>query len=166
MPLKDLGYIRLTALAAVAAGASVATVGIPLCGLLSDRIGRRATFRIGSVGLIVFAGPYFWLLSQRSTFCIVLATVVAIGLIWPFVTASLSTMLAEMFGSEVLRNFSWVSDRRRTGWRHCATFGDTAACRGSRSLAMDSHLHRGYCVCFPSRGSTWSRATAGCASSA
>jgi MFS family permease len=94
---KELGYPRLTVLAAVAAGALVATAMIPVCGILSDRIGRRSTFRIGSLGLVFFAGPYFWLLSQRSTVCIFLATVVAIGLVWPFVTASLSTLLAEMF---------------------------------------------------------------------
>ena len=98
---KELGYTRLTTLAAVAAGALVATITIPACGLLSDRIGRQATFRIGLVGLILFAGPYFWLLSQRGTLYILLATVAAIGLIWPFVTASLSTLLSEMFRPEV-----------------------------------------------------------------
>src|SRR5271167_4556706 len=63
----NLGYSRPTALTAIAVGALIATFTIPLCGLLSDRIGRRPVFLAGSVGLIAFSAPYFWLLSQRST---------------------------------------------------------------------------------------------------
>jgi len=62
----NLGYSRPTALTAIAAGALIATFTIPLCGLLSDRVGRRPVFLAGSVGLIAFSAPYFWLLSQRS----------------------------------------------------------------------------------------------------
>ena len=89
-----LGYSRVTTLTAIAVGALVATVMIPLCGWLSDRVGRRRIFLVGCAGLVAFSVPYFWLLSQRSTFCILVASVVAIGLIWPLVTATLSTLLA------------------------------------------------------------------------
>ena len=129
---KELGYTRLTALTAVASGALVATVMIPQCGLLSDRIGRRATFRIGLTGLILFVGPYFWLLSQRSTSCIVLASVIAIGLIWPLVTASLSTMLAEMFPPEV--RYSGISLGYQIGG---ALVGGTAPFVATLLLASD-----------------------------
>ena len=129
---KELGYTRLTALAAVAAGALVATAMIPVCGHLSDRIGRRTTFRIGLTGLIVFAGPYFWLLSQRSTFSIVFATVIAIGFVWPFVTASLSAVLAEMFPPEV--RYSGISLGYQIGG---ALVGGTAPLVATLLLAVD-----------------------------
>lgn len=129
---KELGYTRFTALTAVASGALVATVMIPLCGLLSDKIGRRATFRIGLAGLILFAGPYFWLLSRRSSFGIETASVLAIGLIWPFVTASLSTMLAEMFPPEV--RYSGISLGYQIGG---ALVGGTAPFVATLLLAAD-----------------------------
>ena len=129
---KELGYPRLTALAAVAAGAFVATAMIPACGYLSDRIGRRTTFRIGLTGLIIFAGPYFWLLSRRSTFSIVFASVVAIGFIWPFITASLGTLLAEMFRPEV--RYSGISLGYQIG---AALVGGTAPLVATLLLAED-----------------------------
>jgi MFS family permease len=49
-----LGYSRPMTLTAIALGAFVATITIPLCGLLSDRVGRRTVFLTGSAGLIAF----------------------------------------------------------------------------------------------------------------
>ena len=129
---KNLGYSRLTVLVAVAAGAMVATAMIPVCGLLSDRIGRRSTFRIGSAGLVLFVGPYFWLLSQRSTFCIFFATILTIGLVYPFMAASLSTLLAEMFQPEV--RYSGISLGYQIG---AALVGGTAPLVATLLLSAD-----------------------------
>jgi metabolite-proton symporter len=127
-----LKYSRATTLTAIAVGAFVATITIPLCGWLSDRLGRRRVFLAGSIGLIAFSGPYFWLLSQRSTFCILLASVVAIGLIWPLVTATLSTLLAEMFPPQV--RYSGISFGYQIG---AALVGGTAPLVGTLLLAAD-----------------------------
>lgn len=127
-----LGYSRATTLTAIAVGALIATATIPLCGLLSDRLGRRAIFMAGCAGLIVFSAPYFWLLSQRSTFCILVASAVAIGLIWPLVTATLSTLLAEMFQPEV--RYSGISFGYQIGG---ALVGGTAPLVGTLLLAAD-----------------------------
>ena len=127
-----LGYPRATTLTAIAVGAFVATATIPLCGLLSDRLGRRKVFLAGSAGLVAFSGPYFWLLSQRSTFCIVVASVIAIGLIWPLVTATLSTLLAEMFQPQV--RYSGISFGYQIGG---ALVGGTAPLVGTLLLAAD-----------------------------
>jgi metabolite-proton symporter len=129
---NELGYSRLTALVAVAAGALVATVMIPVYGLLSDRIGRRSAFLIGSGSLVSFAGPYFWLLSQRSTFYIVVATVVALGLVWSLVTASMCTLLAEMFQPEV--RYSGISLGYQIG---AALVGGTAPLVATLLLSAD-----------------------------
>jgi len=127
-----LGYSRATTLTAIAVGAFIATATIPLCGLLSDRFGRRAIFMAGCAGLIAFSAPYFWLLSQRSTFCILVASAVAIGLIWPMVTATLSTLLAEMFQPEV--RYSGISVGYQIGG---ALVGGTAPLVGTLLLAAD-----------------------------
>jgi metabolite-proton symporter len=128
----NLGYSRPTALTAIAAGALIATFTIPLCGLLSDRIGRRPVFLAGSVGLIAFSAPYFWLLSQRSTVCILIASIIAIGLIWPLVTATLSSLLAEMFQPRV--RYSGISFGYQIGG---ALVGGTAPLVGTLLLAHD-----------------------------
>ena len=128
----NLGYSRPTALTAIAVGALIATFTIPLCGLLSDRIGRRPVFLAGSVGLIMFSAPYFWLLSQRSTVCILIASIVAIGVIWPLVTATLSSLLAEMFQPRV--RYSGISFGYQIGG---ALVGGTAPLVGTLLLALD-----------------------------
>ncbi|HEV7614208.1 MAG TPA: MFS transporter [Steroidobacteraceae bacterium] len=127
-----LGYSRATTLTAIAVGAFIATAAIPLCGLLSDRFSRRTIFMAGCAGLIAFSAPYFWLLSQRSTFCILVASAVAIGLIWPLVTATLSTLLAEMFQPEV--RYSGISVGYQIGG---ALVGGTAPLVGTLLLAAD-----------------------------
>jgi MFS family permease len=128
----NLGYSRPTALTVIAVGALIATFTIPLCGLLSDRIGRRPVFLVGSVGLIAFSAPYFWLLSQRSTVCILIASIIAIGLIWPLVTATLSSLLAEMFQPRV--RYSGISFGYQIGG---ALVGGTAPLVGTLLLALD-----------------------------
>jgi len=72
------------------------------------------------------------LLAQRSTFCILLASVVAIGLIWPLVTASLSTLLAEMFQPEV--RYSGISLGYQIG---AALVGGTAPLVATLLLSAD-----------------------------
>jgi metabolite-proton symporter len=128
----NLGYSRATVLTAIAVGALIASFSIPLCGLLSDRIGRRPVFLAGSVGLIAFSAPYFWLLSQRSTVCILIASIIAIGLIWPLVTATLSSLLAEMFQPRV--RYSGISFGYQIGG---ALVGGTAPLVGTLLLALD-----------------------------
>jgi MFS family permease len=128
----SLGYARVTALAAVAAGAFVGTLMIPVYGSFSDRVGRRSLFLAGCIALIAFAGPYFWLLSLRSTFGIVLASVIALGLIWPVVAASESTLLAELFGPEV--RYSGISLGYQLG---AALAGGTAPLIGTMLLVAD-----------------------------
>jgi MFS family permease len=128
-----LGYSRPMALVAIAAGALVGTITMPVYGSLSDRIGRRSLFLAGSVALIVIAGPYFWLLSLRSTVGIVLASVIAIGLVWPIVAAAESTLLAEMFRPEV--RYSGISLGYQLG---AALAGGTAPLIGTMLLVTDN----------------------------
>jgi len=127
-----LGYSRVLTLASIAAGAVVACVMIPVYGALSDRVGRYPVFAAGAAGLIAFAAPYFWLLSQRSTFALMLASTVALGLLWPLVTSVLSSMLVEFFDAPV--RYSGISLGYQVG---AALVGGTAPLVATLLLSLD-----------------------------
>ncbi len=96
-----LTFDRLTALNAVTIGTLAATLMIPLMGSLSDKVGRKPVFICGTIGMILFAFPYFYLLSLGSTLWLFVATVVALGVFWAPVTAVLGTMFSEIFSANV-----------------------------------------------------------------
>jgi metabolite-proton symporter len=98
---NQIGFDKVTALNAVTIGTLVSTAAIPLMGLLADRVGRKPLYVAGTVALIAFAFPYFWLLSLKSAFWLTAATVVGLGLLWAPVTAVLGTLYSEIFATEV-----------------------------------------------------------------
>lgn len=96
-----LTYQKSQALEAVTLGALVATIMIPLMGLLSDKIGRQRMYA-GSVFVLgLFIVPWFMLLNTGTTWGIVLATVIAFGVLWAPVTAVLGTLCSEIFSANV-----------------------------------------------------------------
>jgi metabolite-proton symporter len=98
---KYLGYNQITVLNAVTIATLVTTLAIPLMGKLSDRIGRKPLYIGGAIAIILFAFPYFYLLSLKSTFALILATVIGLGLFWAPVTAVLGTLFSEIFSTKV-----------------------------------------------------------------
>lgn len=98
---NQCGFDRTTALAAVMIATAVTTVLIPFMGSLADRLGRRPLYIGGTVGILLFAFPYFRLLESRSTFGLVAATVVGLGLLWAPITAVLGTLYSEIFATRV-----------------------------------------------------------------
>src|SRR5262249_32362150 len=76
-------------------------------------------------------------LSQRSIFTLVLASVVALGLIWPLVTSVLSTMLAELFDTSV--RYSGISLGYQLG---AALVGGTAPLLATLLLSADQRRSR------------------------
>lgn len=96
-----LTYQKSQALEAVTFGALVATVMIPLMGLLSDKVGRKRMYAVSVCLLGLFIVPWFLLLNTGTTGGIVLATVVMFGLLWAPVTAVLGTLCSEIFSANV-----------------------------------------------------------------
>ena len=96
-----LHYQKSQALEAVTLGALVATIMIPLMGLLSDKIGRQRMYAISVFLLGLFIVPWFMLLNTGTTWGIVLATVIAFGILWAPVTAVLGTLCSEIFRANV-----------------------------------------------------------------
>ena len=98
---STLTYQKSQALEAVTLGALVATLMIPLMGLLSDKVGRQRMYAISVFVLGLFIVPWFMLLNTGNTWGIVLATVIAFGVLWAPVTAVLGTLCSEIFSANV-----------------------------------------------------------------
>jgi len=97
----QLGFSRTAALNAVTIATIVTTILIPIMGRLSDKWGRKKLYVGGTIGMILYAFPYFWLLQQDSVFFLILATVLGLGVIWAPITAVLGTMFSEIFQSNI-----------------------------------------------------------------
>ena len=97
----QLDFSRTTTLNAVTIGTIVTTLLIPVMGSLSDKIGRKKLYVGGSILMILYAFPYFWLIHQGSDLLLIVATVIGLGIIWAPITAVLGTMFSEIFSPEV-----------------------------------------------------------------
>ncbi|THU01075.1 MHS family MFS transporter [Lampropedia puyangensis] len=97
----SLKFERITVLNAVTIATLVTTLMIPIMGRLSDSIGRRRLFVIGTIIMALFTFPYFMLLEQGTTTTLVIATVVGLGFVWAPITAVLGTLFSEIFSTRV-----------------------------------------------------------------
>lgn len=97
----NLGFSRTATLTAVMIATIITTILIPIMGNLSDKIGRKKLFIGGSIGMALFAIPYFWLLQQKSVLLLIVATVIGLGVIWAPITAVLGTMFSEIFDAKI-----------------------------------------------------------------
>ena len=99
--LVGLGYERVAALNVVLVAALIAVPVMLYFGALSDRIGRKKVFVWGSVAIVVYALPYFWLLNQGSALLSTAAVVVGFSIIWSTYGSVLGTFFAESFPPNV-----------------------------------------------------------------
>ena len=99
--VDSLGFERSTVLNAILVSALVGFAAMLAVGSLSDRIGRKKTFLGGTVAIIVYAIPFFWLLNQGSVVLLYVACLIGFGLIWPTYGALIGTLLAESFTPDI-----------------------------------------------------------------
>ena len=99
--LVGLGYKRVEALNVVLIAALIAVPVMLYFGALSDRIGRKKVFIIGTIAIALYAGPYFWLLNQGSAVISTLAVVLGFSIIWSTYGSVLGTFFAESFPPNV-----------------------------------------------------------------
>jgi MHS family shikimate/dehydroshikimate transporter-like MFS transporter len=90
-----------TALLGVSVAAAIMCVLTPVYGALSDRVGRRPVFALGAVAFGLFALPSFLLFNTGQTVWIVLALVVAFGIIHPAMEGIISSFWSEIFETRV-----------------------------------------------------------------
>lgn len=98
---QQLNFNQTSILMAVTVGTIVTTILMPIMGSLSDKIGRKKLYVGGTILMIFFAFPYFWLIHQESVFLLFLATIIGLGIIWAPITAVLGTMFSEIFSANV-----------------------------------------------------------------
>ncbi|MBA4493989.1 MFS transporter [Paenactinomyces guangxiensis] len=98
---SHLGFPKTTVLNAVTIATLITTIAIPIMGKWSDRVGRKPLYVWGTVAIILYAFPYFYLLSSKSHFLLIAATVIGLGILWAPVTAVLGTLFSEIFTTHV-----------------------------------------------------------------
>ncbi|MGE7924450.1 MFS transporter [Viridibacillus arvi] len=98
---SNLGFSRTAVLNSVMVATVITTILIPIMGSLSDKYGRKKLYIAGTVGMMLYAFPYFWMLQQQSVALLVIATIVGLGVIWAPITAVLGTMFSEIFDAKV-----------------------------------------------------------------
>jgi MFS family permease len=117
----SIGFSRTTALNVITVATLVTTLCIPLMGILSDKIGRKRVFLFGAAGLALFAFPYFYLLSLKSTFWVYAISIIALGILWSSIASIIGTMFTEMFSTNV--GYTGITLGYQTG---SALFGGTS----------------------------------------
>src|SRR5699024_804519 len=97
----SLNYSQSATLAAVALGTILTTILMPVMGSWSGKIGRKKIYVGGTVLMMLYAFPYFWLIHQDSILLLFIATIIGLGVIWAPITAVLGTMFSEIFSAKV-----------------------------------------------------------------
>lgn len=98
---EQLDFSRTVTLNAVTIATIITTILIPIMGSISDKIGRKRLYVGGTILMMLYAFPYFWLIHQESDLLLILATIIGLGIIWAPITAVLGTMFSEIFSPEV-----------------------------------------------------------------
>jgi len=98
---QKVGLARQDVLNGILIAAACALVSIPLCGALSDRLGRRPVYLFGACVTALFAYPLFWLLDTGSTPLVWLALVVALVFAHSPMYGPQAAFLSELFGTRV-----------------------------------------------------------------
>jgi len=98
---QKVGIDREIVLNGILVAAASAIVAIPICGAISDRIGRRPVYLFGAAVTALWAYPLFRLLDTGSTPLVWLALVVALVFAHSPMYGPQAAFLAELFGTRV-----------------------------------------------------------------
>ncbi len=93
----NAGFATGAILLGVTLGAAVETVTIPFFGGLADRYGQRPVYVAGLAGMVVWAYPFFLMIHTGSVPLMVLALIVAQGLVHGSVYGAQASYFAELF---------------------------------------------------------------------
>ena len=98
---QNLNFNQTSILMAVTVATIITTILMPVMGSWSDKIGRKKLYVGGTILMILYAFPYFWLIHNGSVVLLFVATIVGLGIIWAPITAVLGTMFSEIFSANV-----------------------------------------------------------------
>jgi MFS family permease len=95
--VTNLGLPRSLALGGVMVGAALGVVLVPLTGALSDRVGRKTVFRVGSWLALVVAFPVAALVQSADSVAVFLVFVIGLGLLYGTIYGPLAAFWSELF---------------------------------------------------------------------
>jgi MFS transporter, MHS family, shikimate and dehydroshikimate transport protein len=95
--VTNLGLPRSLALGGVMVGAALGVVLVPLTGALSDRVGRKPVFRVGSWLALVVAFPVAALVQSANSVAVFLVFVIGLGLLYGTIYGPLAAFWSELF---------------------------------------------------------------------
>ncbi len=81
--------------------AVVSLVTMPTFGALSDRVGRKRWYMIGTVLMAIFAYPYFLLLQTKNPVIVVIAIVLSVSVCHDWMYGPQAALIAERFGTKL-----------------------------------------------------------------
>jgi MFS family permease len=96
-----LGVSRVMMLNATTWGALVALFTMPLFGILGDRLGCKWIFMSGAAGILVFASVFFSMLQTQDSAYVILAMMIAIGLIYASLYGPEAALFSAQYPPEV-----------------------------------------------------------------
>ncbi len=82
----------------LALAAVVEFVAMPTFALISDHIGRKVWFTLGTVLMAAFAYPYFLLLQTKNTVLVLVALIFSVGICVSWLYGPEAALIAERFG--------------------------------------------------------------------
>lgn len=95
--VATLGLSRSLVLGAIALGAAIELITIPLCGHLSDLVGRRVIYLVGCIAAILLSFPIFWGIETHDPILVVLAFVIGMSVGHGIMYGVQASFLSEMF---------------------------------------------------------------------
>ncbi|MGO1770140.1 MAG: MFS transporter [Microbacterium sp.] len=98
---SGFGLDRPTMLMVTTVSAIIALGTTPLAGHMVDRVGRKAVFLTGTVGVGITMAPYLWSITTGNWVMIFLLGIVNYSLFYSMVNASWPSFFAEMFPTRV-----------------------------------------------------------------
>jgi MFS transporter, MHS family, shikimate and dehydroshikimate transport protein len=99
--VTNMAVSRSLVLGAIAIGAAVELVTIPICGALSDRVGRRPVYMLGCVAAIALSFGIFWAIQTRDPLTVALGFVIGMSLGHGIMYGVQASFLSEMFPSNL-----------------------------------------------------------------
>jgi MFS transporter, MHS family, shikimate and dehydroshikimate transport protein len=99
--VQTLGLSRNLVLGAIALGAAIELVTIPLCGHLSDLMGRRPIYLLGCLAAMLLSFPIFWGIETCNPAIVVLSFVIGMSVGHGIMYGVQASFLSEMFPSNL-----------------------------------------------------------------